>query len=418
MSIAEISRTENALPLFAMPKRVSTDRFLAKQRRLLKECMDNGIDLDDVLDAEDLTYDDLRYEFDEPMNCSSHPYRTLADFSAKPHGIPVVSFFAGAGGADIGFEAAGFSQVASIEINRIFCDTLRLNRPKWKVLGPPEHSGNVSKIDSVSREIRLSIGTGKRFEGVFVGGPPCQPFSIAANQRFSKSGSNFKRIGYEHKTNGNLLFDFIALVKRFRPAAFLIENVTGLADVDGGVQLREALRMLSASGYKVENPIKVNAANYHVPQRRIRMVIIGNRLGRSYRMPPPSSHAIPCSSAFLLSSDKARNHETRKHKAESVLRYMRLGYGERDKLGRVDRLNPALPSKTVIAGGTAGGGRSHLHPRIPRTLTVREGARLQTFPDDYVFTGPSARQFTQVGNAVPPVLAAQIASAMKRSFFE
>jgi DNA (cytosine-5)-methyltransferase 1 len=97
---------------------------------------------------------------------------------------------------------------------------------------------------------------------------------------------------------------------------------------------------------------------------------------------------------------------------------MNLDYGQRDKLGRVDRLDPSSPSKTVIAGGISGGGRSHLHPYIPRTLSVRESARIQTFPDEYEFLGPVARQFTQVGNAVPPVLATQIASAIYSSFYK
>jgi len=100
------------------------------------------------------------------------------------------------------------------------------------------------------------------------------------------------------------------------------------------------------------------------------------------------------------------------------MRYMELSYGERDQMGRVDRLDPLSPSKTVIAGGTKGGGRSHLHPEVPRTLSVRECARLQSFPDDYEFVGTSGRQFTQVGNAVPPVLAAQIGKSILRSFFE
>ena len=91
--------------------------------------------------------------------------------------------------------------------------------------------------------------------------------------------------------------------------------------------------------------------------------------------------------------------------------------GEREQLGRVDRLDPTLPSKTVIAGGTNGGGRSHLHPEVPRTLSVRECARLQSFPDDFVFVGASARQFTQVGNAVPPVLAAQIGRSIREAYF-
>ena len=93
---------------------------------------------------------------------------------------------------------------------------------------------------------------------------------------------------------------------------------------------------------------------------------------------------------------------------------MELGPGDRDHHGRCDRLDPALPSKTVIAGGTGGGGRSHLHPVTPRTLSVRECARLQTFPDDYVFLGPTARQFTQVGNAVPPLLAYRLADELAK----
>src|SRR5690606_5805428 len=111
------------------------------------------------------------------------------------------------------------------------------------------------------------------------------------------------------------------------------------------------------------------------------------------------------------------NHVTREHSAESILRYMMLEFGGRDQLGRVDRLDPTRPSKTVIAGGTKGGGRSHLHPYIPRTLSVRESARIQTFPDNFVFTGPAARQFTQVGNAVPPILGAQMAASILKSFF-
>ena len=89
--------------------------------------------------------------------------------------------------------------------------------------------------------------------------------------------------------------------------------------------------------------------------------------------------------------------------------------GEGINLGElIGFLNPFLPSKTVIAGGTKGGGRSHLHPFSPRTLSVRESAKIQTFPDDYIFTGSTARQFTQVGNAVPPKLAFAIAQEIKK----
>jgi len=96
---------------------------------------------------------------------------------------------------------------------------------------------------------------------------------------------------------------------------------------------------------------------------------------------------------------------------------MELEYGQREPLGRVDRLDPMAPSKTVIAGGTQGGGRSHLHPFTPRTLSVRESARLQSFPDDFIFYGTMSRQFTQVGNAVPPLLAMKLAQEIHKQFY-
>jgi DNA (cytosine-5)-methyltransferase 1 len=312
-------------------------------------------------------------------------------------------------------EAAGYKHVAAFEINDLFCKTLRRNRPHWNVFGPPAHSGDVSKFDEIAESLGSLISS--PFEGLFVGGPPCQPFSIAANQRFSKSGDNFKRIGYSHEKNGNLLFDFLQLIIEFKPKAFIIENVPGLRDIDGGIQLQSAIEELRVNGYYVERPFVLNAAHYGVPQQRLRLFIVGSRYNRVFRHPLPCFEAVGAGSILSNLNSKLHNNETREHRTESIVRYMRLGYGQRDQLGRVDRLDPLLPSKTVIAGGTKGGGRSHLHPEIPRTLSARECARLQTFPDDFVFIGASARQFTQVGNAVPPVLAAQIGNSIFESYF-
>ena len=154
------------------------------------------------------------------------------------------------------------------------------------------------------------------------------------------------------------------------------------------------------------------------PQFRERLFIVGNRLGRQFTPPRKARMRIGCGSVLREDRGDAVNNETRIHKLESVRRYIKLNYGERDALGRVDRLDPSIPAKAVIAGGTKGGGRSHLHPEIPRTLSVRECARLQSFPDDFEFVGSTARQFTQVGNAVPPLLAAQIGSSIARSIFD
>ena len=207
------------------------------------------------------------------------------------------------------------------------------------------------------------------------------------------------------------------LIKEFKPQAFVIENVIGLRDLDGGEQLSIAIKELEKDGYTVQDPVILDAANYSVPQQRLRLFVIGTRKKRQFIIPTPSLKQIGAGSVLNLKRENLLNNETREHMAGSVRRYMALDYGERDQLGRVDRLNPILPSKTVIAGGTNGGGRSHLHPEIHRTLSVRECARLQTFPDDYVFIGPTARQFTQVGNAVPAVLAAQLGLAIIESYF-
>ena len=361
------------------------------------------------------SYDDLVYEVSGPQVWSGQSPLQLGDITCAVPGIPLVSFFTGCGGLDLGFESLGYQHVAAFEINELFCRTLRFNRPNWKVFGPPEHSGDVSKFEDVADALRTVIKA--PFEGVFAGGPPCQPFSIAANQRFAKWGDKFKRTGFAHEKNGNLFFDFIRLIIEFRPKAFVIENVPGLRDLDGGEQLRVAIEDLRAAGYHVSDPQVLDAAQHGVPQQRLRLFVVGSRGGGEYAPPTPLNYLVGSGSVLFKSTAGIPNNETREHRAGSLLRYMRLGYGARDQLGRVDRLNPKLPSKTVIAGGTAGGGRSHLHPEIPRTLSVRECARLQTFPDNYVFVGASARQFTQVGNAVPPVLAARVGKSVAEAFF-
>lgn len=393
-------------------------QLIASQERLLKKCIAHDIPLEVALTEAGLRYEDLRYVIDVPPANSGAPYVTLDRFASPGSSLPLISCFSGAGGIDLGFETVGYAHVASVEVNGVFCDTLRRNQPGWFVAGPPELGGDVSKREETRDLLRRRLGNSNLCGGVLAGGPPCRPFSIAANQRFSKSGHNFKRIGFLNKSEGNLLFDFVWLIGELKPDVFMIENVPGLLSVDGGEQISAALSELSEEGYTVEKPILIECAHYLVPQFRKRVFIIGNRLGKQFRAPMMSSYRIPCMKAIEGVPDADPNHVTRVHKAESVIRYMMLDFGERDHLGRVDRLDPNLPSKTVIAGGSKGGGRSHLHPYVPRTLSVRECARLQTFPDNYVFQGPSARQFTQVGNAVPPVLAAQFALAIRESFFE
>ena len=388
----------------------------ASQTKLLRDCVSAEKSLSDMLKSRRLDYESLVYadETNAQVLSGLPDFRPVDKRLKVAKGIPCVSFFSGAGGLDIGFESAGFKTVANVEIVKMFCDTLRKNGHKT-IVGPPNAAGDMSDPKTVIRQLE-AIGVPRNFPGVFHGGPPCQSFSIAANQRFNKTGENFKRTGFNHSKLGNLLFCYIEVICHFKPEVFLIENVDGLLTIDGGVQSARACSILREAGYDVTEPRVVNAADYGVPQKRMRTIIVGSRIGH-FDYPATCPRQLPVGCVLKKSVVGLPNHQTREHSAESVQRYMKLDFGKRDKLGRVDRLDPFKPSKTIIAGGTGGGGRSHLHPFVPRTMSVRECARIQTFPDSYEFTGPVARQFTQCGNAVPPVLAYEMACAIYRSIY-
>lgn len=390
------------------------------QERILFQSIESGTKLSDLLSLNGLSYDDLRYmdsfkEIEKVIDSEEHI--SLDSIEPSDEKIPAISFFSGAGGLDVGFKYAGFKNIISIEHIELFCNTLRLNSPEKIVIGPPDYPGDISKREDIAAVLR-SYGIDAPFNGVFHGGPPCQSFSIAANQRFNKSGENFKRKGFDDEEKGMLLFDYIWYIKTFMPLAFLIENVGGITEFDDNEIIEGALAELKELGYHIEPPQVIDAAFYDVPQHRKRWIVLGTRGSKAIQYPIPTITPMACGTIFERPITNVPNHITRMHKADSIMRYMQLAPGQRDHLGRVDRLDPSKPSKTVIAGGVKGGGRSHLHPFVPRTISVRECARLQTFPDDYIFTGTTARQFTQVGNAVPPILAYKLALEIKTAIIE
>ncbi|MBE3656230.1 hypothetical protein BOO92_05925 [Vibrio navarrensis] len=333
----------------------------------------------------------------------------------------VVSIFTGAGGMDEGFKAAGFDVRACMDIEEWACDTLRANNADQLVIGPPQYSGDIKAISP--EEFSKISGLKKGEIDVLIGGPPCQPFSQAASQRFLQGDDRFKRKGFADEEKGTLLFDFVNYIKWFRPTVFVIENVAGLLTIDDGEQLDKVLCELRELGYRHTLPETVNAVDYGVPQYRERLIVWGTlndtvepKLPRKTHGTMTSPYNVVANVLSDIPSDCV-NHVLRSHKEESVARYKTLDFGQREKKGRVDRLDPLKPSKTVIAGGMNGGGRSHLHPFVARTLSVRECARLQTFRDDFVFQGSIARQFTQVGNAVPPLLSEHFAREIMTSVF-
>jgi DNA (cytosine-5)-methyltransferase 1 len=269
---------------------------LQEQLRVLEKSEKTNIPLVDVLGSAGWTYEDLIYEESKVKIWTGRTPPNLNEIKLLAKEIPVVSFFAGCGGMDLGLEAVGYRHVAAFEINELFCKTLRRNRPAWNIFGPPTHSGDVSKFEEVTETLSQIISA--PFEGLFVGGPPCQPFSIAANQRFSKSGENFKRVGFSHEKNGNLLFDFVRLIIAFQPKSFVIENVPGLRDIDGGIQLRTAIEELCLHGYTVEEPLVLNAAHYSVPQQRLRLFVVGSRTNKVFKYPVPSLETVGAGSVI------------------------------------------------------------------------------------------------------------------------
>ena len=124
-------------------------------------------------------------------------------------------------------------------------------------------------------------------------------------------------------------------------------------------------------------------------------------------------------SAWALQSvEGLPNHDIRKHGDRVRRRYSRIPPGQRDRTDHTDRIDPDRPSGTVLVGSAAGGGRPHIHPYEDRVITVREGARLQSFPDWYVFHGGSTSQYRQIGNAVPPLLAYEVGKAVAHALQE
>lgn len=324
-----------------------------------------------------------------------------------------LSLFAGCGGIDLGFRWAGIETIAGVEIKQFACDTLKKNHPAIKVFGPPECEGDVRQFNAdVLQEM-----IGDTEIDIISGGPPCQPFSVAAAQRFYKDDERYKRKGDKDDEKGNLLPEYIRIINEIRPKVFVIENVAALISWNDGKFLSESLKALD-SDYVYSIPCAVHAHLFGVPQYRERMIIIGTRV--KDKLPLFNDDTIKLDKVFTVEDalrefpDKPLNHQLRAHTQETIERYSRLKFGERDHKGRVDRLDPNLPAKTVIAGGENGGGRSHLHPYFPRTTSPRECARFQTFPDDFELCGTMSRQFTQVGNAVPPLLAYFIASYIKQ----
>ena len=188
----------------------------------------------------------------------------------------IISLFSGAGGLDLGFEAAGFSIAVAVEIDPSCCDTLKVNRPNLCII-------NKSIIDVTSDEIMKAANLKPLEAALVIGGPPCQSFSLAGLRK----GLDDER--------GKLLFEFVRVVRETLPMGFVLENVKGLTNWDSGKALKllvdELSKPIEYNGitytYTIAPPKVLNAVDYGVPQYRERLILVGNRKGLPFEYPSP-----------------------------------------------------------------------------------------------------------------------------------
>jgi DNA (cytosine-5)-methyltransferase 1 len=332
-----------------------------------------------------------------------------------------IDLFSGAGGFTLALKTVGFRVLFANEINPIYAQTHNINFPDIPMI-----QKDIKKITKNDLQKLINTNT----VDLIVGGPPCQGFSIFGKRRFINTK------GYEpQKDKRNLLvYEFINLVKKLTPKFFFIENVKGFVNLDKGLFLEKVKKRFHEIGYRNIWCEIVCAADFGVPQERYRMFMIGNRIGIDF-IAPKATH-FPIGSGnfpeyntvgkaiFDLQGkeNKIQNHVPLKHKPIVAARYGYVKEGNKlnmndlpaelavatrkdSKTGIVSnyshvykRLDRNKPSTTMVPGHNA----FPIHPILNRTLTAREAARLQTFPDSYIFCGIRQEQCIQVGNAVPP----------------
>lgn len=338
----------------------------------------------------------------------------------------VIDLFCGCGGLSLGFEKAGFDILLGIDVWEDALKTFRHNHRKSDTL-----CADLAELDP--KDVQERIG-GKQVD-VIIGGPPCQGFSIAG-----------KRI-VEDKRN-ELYKSFVRMVAHFKPKAFVLENVPNILALGEGIVRDAIVNDFTELGYNVTYQV-LTASDYGVPQNRRRAVFVGLADGNEFDFDIPTvEHKVTCLEALSdlpegtipegnaytiapeseyqklmrVHSNAVHNHEITVHneQTQKIISLVPDGGNYKDlpaeyqKTRNVHiawtRLNSKKPSITIDTGH-----RHHFHYKWNRVPTVRESARIQSFPDDFVFVTSRTSQYKQVGNAVPPLMAEAIANHLKKT---
>ena len=335
-------------------------------------------------------------------------YEDTVDNSEVPiKEFKVLELFAGAGGLAVGMEKAGIKCVALNEIDKWACQTLRENRPKWDVL-----EGDVKSFDFTKYNNKVDIVTG---------GFPCQAFSYAG-----------KKLGLQD-ARGTLFYEFARVVKEVNPLICIGENVKGLLSHEKGKTIEGMISILDEIGYNVVPVQVLKAINYKVPQKRERVILVGIRkdIDLKYEYPKPHNKiynlidALKKGELYDCNVPKSEGSKYPEHKKAVLDLVPQKGYWRNlpldiqkeymgksfylggGKTGIARRIGWDEPSLTLTCS-PAQKQTERCHPDESRPFTVREYARIQTFPDDWKFSGSVSQQYKQIGNAVPCNLGQEI----------
>lgn len=314
-------------------------------------------------------------------------------------GITAIELFAGAGGLALGLEQAGINTLEHVEFDKACCETLRMNRPQWNVVCDDIHN-----VDFAEFEGKVDIVTG---------GFPCQAFSYAG-----------KKLGFED-TRGTLFHEFARCVKQVKPKMFLAENVRGLVSHDEGRTLATIISVFESLGYTTQKQV-LNACYYGVGQKRERIVIIGIRKDLDIQFEYPEADKewttlrdalqnCPMSAGIQYSEKKRKVLDLVPPGGcwvnlpdEIAKEYMGKSYtsggGRRGMARRISWDEPCL----TLTCSPSQKQTERCHPDETRPFTVREYARIQSFPDNWNFCGGIGDQYKQIGNAVPVEMARRV----------
>lgn len=320
-----------------------------------------------------------------------------------------IELFAGAGGLALGLEQAGFKNRLMIEVDKHAANTLRTNFKESLIINE-----DITRLDPFTLGVYEDID-------LVSGGAPCQSFSYAG-----------KRLGIED-ARGTLFYDFARFVEYYKPKVFLFENVRGLINHDKGKTLEVILDIFNNLGYKVKWEL-MKAIHYDVAQKRERIIIIGVRKDihkkfGEFIFPKPNNYVLTLKDVLIdvPKSEGAKYPPNKKAVMDLVpaggcwidlpeeiaKEYMGASYySGGGKRGMARRLSWDEPSLTLTTS-PAQKQTERCHPNETRPLTVREYARIQSFPDEFVFTGSMNAQYRQIGNAVPVNLAFHIGKSIK-----